>query len=170
MPFDRYREYIEAKESGDSKALKSAFGLFATEIRREAEDVKKYTDKREGNKATLPLGIVYFPFETIYTVVASDFRDLVAEIRRNHNVLITGPHSLCAIISSIRVCNRLFHQNENSTAVFEILQGFNGALNQLEEQIESTRKNLSAGQNHINGLGTRVNQVRIALQNLSKGS
>ena len=170
MPFDRYREYIEAKESGDSKALKSAFGLFATEIRREAEDVKKYTDKREGNKATLPLGILYFPFETIYTVVASDFRDLVAEIRRNHNVLITGPHSLCAIISSIRVCNRLFHQNENSTAVFEILQGFNGALNQLEEQIESTRKNLSAGQNHLNGLGTRVNQVRIALQNLSKGS
>lgn len=170
MPFDRYKEYIEAKESGDSTRVKSAFNAFATEINREVVDVKKYTDKREGNKATLPLGIMFYPFESIYAVVASDFRDLVAKTRKDHNVLITGPQTLCAIISSIRVCNRLFYQNQNSTAVFQILQKFNGSLNQLNDQIESTRRNLSAGQNHINDLGTRVNQVQIALQNLSKGS
>lgn len=170
MPLERFKEYTDAKQSGDSTEANRAYKKFETEIRREVQDLKKYIDKREGDKVTLPLGIVYYPFESIYEVVASDFKDLVAKSRKDDNVLIVGPHSLCAIISSIRLCNRLFYQNKNSTALFQILQDFNGEITNLNNQIEKTRSNLAAGQNHLNELDTRVNQVRIALQNLSKES
>jgi len=168
VPSDRFKAYIDAKESGSSQAIKSEFSKFETELKREASDVAKYTNKRCGDSQTLDLGILYFPFESIYSVVASDFSETVSKIRKEHNILVCGPNNLYSIIISIKLCNRLYLQNQNVDQIQRVLQGFQPEIVALTERINATEQNLNAGLNHLETLRTRVNAVQRSLSDLAQ--
>ncbi|MFM8234554.1 MAG: DNA recombination protein RmuC [Holophagaceae bacterium] len=168
IPADRYKDYIAARESGDAQKVKSEFNRFITALKNQASEVAKYTNKKSGDSQTLDLGILYFPFESIYSVVTSDFSDVVADIRRQHNIFICGPNNLASIIASIKVCNRLYLQNINSDQIQGVLLNFHGEIVSLTEEINGTERNLKAGLNHVKELKTRINAVQGSLSDLTQ--
>jgi DNA anti-recombination protein RmuC len=168
IPADRYKDYIAAKESGDSQKVKSQFNKFITALKDQASEVAKYTNKKSGDSQTLDLGILYFPFESIYSVVTSDFSEVVRDIRREKNIFVCGPSNLASIIASIKLCNRLYLQNINSNQIQEVLQNFQREIVLLTEKINDTEKNLKAGLNHVLALKTRIDAVRGSLSDLTQ--
>ena len=168
LPADRYKDYIAAKESGDSQKVKSQFNKFITALKDQASEVAKYTNKKSGDSQTLDLGILYFPFESIYSVVTSDFSEVVRDIRREKNIFVCGPSNLASIIASIKLCNRLYLQNINSNQIQEVLLNFQREIVLLTEKINDTEKNLKAGLNHVKGLKTRIDTVRGSLSDLTE--
>jgi DNA anti-recombination protein RmuC len=168
IPADRYKAYIAAKESGDSHKVRSEFNRFITALKDQASEVAKYINKKSGDSQTLDLGILYFPFESIYSVVTSDFSDTVTDIRKQDNIFICGPNNLAAIIASIKMCNRLYLQNKNSDQIQEVLQNFKPEIVSLSEKINETEKNLNAGLNHVKALKTRIDDVQKSLSDLTQ--
>jgi DNA recombination protein RmuC len=164
LPSETFKAYIDAKESESSQA----FSKFETELKREALAVAKYTNKRCGDSQTLDLGILYFPFESIYSLVTSDFSETVSKIRKEHNILVCGPNNLYSIIQSIKLCNRLYLQNKNAGQIQRVLQGFQPEIVLLTQRINATEQNLNAGLNHLEELKTRVRAVQRSLSDLAQ--
>ena len=150
---------MEARENNDDLVAFSK--NLENRIKSEAKDIKtKYIDA----PYTTDFGLLFLPVESLYAEVLR-IPGLFESVRREYNVIITGPTTVQAILNSLQMGFKTLSIQKRSSEVWEILGVVKKEFNNFGVILEKTHKKIQEAGNTIEQAMTRN---RVIEKKLSK--
>ncbi len=145
FPKEDYERLIEASNQADAEQVKAASKALAAAILKAARDIH---DKYIAPPATTDFGILFLPTEGLYAEVLRQ-AGLHDELQRKYRVLVAGPTTLSAILSSLRVGFQTLAIEKRAHEVWTVLGAvktefgkFGGVLEKVQKQLNTASKTL----------------------------
>ena len=154
FPQEDYLRLVEASEVGDAEAVKQAVTALGRAVTSSAKDIRdKYIDPPH----TTDFAIMFLPTEGLYAEILRN-PGLVEKLQRECRIVVAGPTTLAAILSSLQMGFRTLAIEKRSSEVWRILSAvktefgkFGGVLEKLGKQLDTARKTVEE-----TGVRTRV--------------
>ncbi len=151
FPLEDYHRLCDASRSGDEKAAAAARSAMLKRLESEAKDV---CEKYVAPPHSTDFGVLFLPVEGLYAEVMRD--PAVAEkLQREYRVVVAGPSTLAALLSSLRMGFRTLAIQQRGGEVWEILAGVRAEFARFGEAIDRARRQLSAAAASIEETGRR---------------
>lgn len=151
FPLADAQRLFSAQESGNPEAVKSARSGLETLIRREAKCI---SEKYICPPGTTDFAIMFLPSEALFAEVVRS-AELLDECHRQYKVMIAGPASLWAVLSSLRMGFRTLAIQTRAAEVqnrLEIVRNefvkFRGLLEKISKHLDSARDTLHSAEKH----------------------
>ena len=162
FPQEDYLRLIEAVQAGDAEAAKRC----AVQLERAVqEQAKRIRDKYIRPPQTTDFAVMFLPTESLYAEVAR--RDgLIERVQEKYRVLISGPATLCALLTSLQLGLRTVTLEKRSGEVLNALTAMRQDFGKLDESIQRMRQRLTQAEDELNGLEQRTRKVVKALDRL----
>ena len=149
FPLEDYQRLMEARENNED--LISFSKNLEMRIKAEAKDIKnKYID----TPYTTDFGLLFLPVESLYAEVLR-IPGLFESVRREYNVIITGPTTVQAILNSLQMGFKTLSIQKRSSEVWEILGVVKKEFNNFGLILEKTHKKIQEAGNTIEQAITR---------------
>jgi DNA recombination protein RmuC len=153
FPLEDYQRLMEARENNEDLMLFSK--NLETRIKAEAKDIKnKYID----TPYTTDFGLLFLPVESLYAEVLR-IPGLFESVRREYNVIITGPTTVQAILNSLQMGFKTLSIQKRSSEVWEILGVVKKEFNNFGVILEKTHKKIQEAGNTIEQAMTRSRAI-----------
>jgi DNA recombination protein RmuC len=161
FPKDVYDQYVDAIDTGDASAIKSKSSQFENTILAMAKDIStKYIFVPD----TTNFAIMFVPVENIYAEVIRR-SSLTQELRDKWNVLVTGPTTLGALLSSLQMGFRTLAIEKRSNDVWTTLGAVKTEFSKFGDLLEKAKKNIDTASATIEQLqGTRTKAINRKLR------
>lgn len=161
---DTYRHLQDAYESGDKAAITEAQKALAVRIRSEAADIR---DKYIVPPQTTDFGILFLPTEGLYTEAVR--LGLPDEIFRKYRIFITGPTTIAAMLSSLRMGFQSISIQKYSDQVWQILGEVRTEFNKFADALLKTQDKLHSASDELEKLvGTRTRMMQRRLNGVQQ--
>lgn len=145
FPLEDYQGLLDAADRGDVEATDRFSKALEVRVKAEAKDIMtKYLDP----PYTTDFGILFLPNEGLYAEVLRrpGFADV---LRREYRVIITGPTTIAAILSSLQMGFRTLAITKRSSKVWEVLGVVKKEFSTFGDLLEKTHKKLQEASNTI---------------------
>ena len=160
FPHEDYARLVEAAEVGDSDAVQKASAELARAVKKSAQDIRdKYLDPPH----TTDFGVMFLPTEGLYAEILRQ-GGLSEELQQTYRVVIAGPTTLSALLSSLRMGFRTLAIEKSASEVWRVLSAvrtefgkFGGFLDRVKSQLATASKTLEEA-------GTRTRQMEKRLK------
>lgn len=162
FPREDYERIKEASERVDKDEEQKAIrGLIRT-VSNEAKTIKlKYIAPPH----TTDFAIMFLPTEGLYAEVLRQ-PGLVEELRRDHNIIVAGPTTLSAILSSLRLGFQTLAIQERSSEIKNILAAVKTEFGKYHNALQLTQKQLNFASSNLEKASKRSQEVVHKLQSL----
>ncbi len=161
FPLEDYQRLMEARESNEDLVVFSK--NLETRIKAEAKDIKnKYIDA----PYTTDFGLLFLPVESLYAEVLR-IPGLFESVRREYNVIITGPTTVQAILNSLQMGFKTLSIQKRSSEVWEILGVVKKEFNNFGTILEKTHKKIVEAGNTIEQAMTRNSVLKKKLNKVT---
>ena len=162
FPKDVYDQYVDAIDTGDAAAIKSKSSQFENTILAMAKDIStKYISVPD----TTNFAIMFVPVENIYAEVIRRSKQLTQELRDKWNVLVTGPTTLGALLSSLQMGFHTLAIEKRSNDVWTTLGAVKTEFSKFGDLLEKAKKNIDSASATIEQLqGTRTKAINRKLR------
>ena len=153
FPMEDYVRLVDASEAGDTVALEEARKALVATVRKEATDIKKYISTPE----TTPFAILYLATEGLYAEITSS-KSAVVEKLQTDGVMIAGPSTITALLTSLAMGFRTMAINKKANEVWKVLGAAKMQYDKFGELLAKARKKVDeAGKvldeaDHRNGI------------------
>ena len=145
FPLADYERLVDAADTSDVDAVQAATQAFVRSVQVEA---KKIRDKYIAPPKTTDFAIMFLPTEGLYgEVLRAPGR--VTELLQRHRIVVAGPTTLAAILSSLRMGFRTLAIEKRSSEVWEVLAAvktefgkFGGVMDKLKRQLNTASKTI----------------------------
>lgn len=149
FPLEDYQKLMEARENNED--LNTFSKNLENRIKSEAKDIKtKYIDA----PYTTDFGLLFLPVESLYAEVLR-IPGLFESVRREYNVIITGPTTVQAILNSLQMGFKTLSIQKRSSEVWEILGVVKKEFGNFGMILEKTHKKIQEAGNTIEQAMTR---------------
>lgn len=149
FPLEDYQKLMEARENNED--LNTFSKNLENRIKSEAKDIKnKYIDA----PYTTDFGLLFLPVESLYAEVLR-IPGLFESVRREYNVIITGPTTVQAILNSLQMGFKTLSIQKRSSEVWEILGVVKKEFGNFGVILEKTHKKIQEAGNTIEQAMTR---------------
>ena len=161
FPKDVYDQYIDAIDAGNASEIQSKAKQFENTVIAMARDIKtKYISVPD----TTNFAIMFVPVENIYAEVIRR-SSLTQELRDKWNVLVTGPTTLGALLSSLQMGFRTLAIEKRSNDVWTTLGAVKTEFSKFGDLLEKAKKNIDTASATIEQLqGTRTKAINRKLR------
>ncbi len=148
FPQEDYLRLVEATEAGDVEAARRC----AAQLERAVlEQAKRIHDKYVRPPQTTDFAVMFLPTESLYAEVAR--RDgLIEKAQEKYRVLISGPATLCALLTSLQMGLRSCTLEQRSGEVLKALSGMKQDFARLDESVQRMRQRLSQAEAELDAL------------------
>lgn len=164
FPREDYEVLHDAYEKGDLELIEEARKNFTKGIRKFAQDINaKYIDPPN----TTDFAILFLPFESLYAE-ALRAAGLFESIQRELKVIITGPTTLSAILTSLQMGFRTLAIEKRSSEVWDILGLVKKEFADFGSLIDKTEKKLQEATNTIKRVGVRNRALNRSLKSVEE--
>lgn len=164
FPREDYEVLHDAYEKGDLELIEEARKSFTKGIRKFAQDINaKYIDPPN----TTDFAILFLPFESLYAE-ALRAAGLFESIQRELKVIITGPTTLSAILTSLQMGFRTLAIEKRSSEVWDILGLVKKEFAEFGGLIDKTEKKLQEATNTIKKVGVRNRALNRSLKSVEE--
>ena len=162
FPSEDYLRLIEAEESGDREAVRRC----AAQLERAVmEQAKLILDKYVCPPQTVDFAVMFLPTESLYAQAAR--RDgLIERAQEKYRVLIAGPATLCALLTSLQMGFRSVTLERRSAEVLATLAAMKRDFSGLEAAIQRARQRLVQTEEELDALEKRARKALNALDNV----
>lgn len=162
FPREDYERIKAASERVDKDDEQKAIrGLIRT-VSNEAKTIKlKYIAPPH----TTDFAIMFLPTEGLYAEVLRQ-PGLVEELQRDHNIIVAGPTTLSAILSSLRLGFQTLAIQERSSEIKNILAAVKTEFGKYHNALQLTQKQLNFASNNLEEASKRSQEVVHKLQSL----
>ena len=159
FPQEDYLRLVEAAEAGDAEGVKRC----AAQLERAVlEQARRIHDKYVRPPQTTDFAVMFLPTESLYAEVAR--RDgLLERIQEKYRVLVAGPATLCALLTSLQTGLRTVTLEKRSGEVLDMLAGMKEDFARFDESIQRMRQRLGQTEAELDGLEQRARKVVKAL-------
>lgn len=165
FPKDVYEQYLDAHESDDVERISMTSHQLEQIVKRMARDIR---DKYIEVPYTTDFGIMFLPFESIYAEVIRRTA-LVEYIQREYHVIVTGPTTLGAILTSLQMGFRTLAIEKRSSEVWTVLAAVKTEFGKFGGMLQKVQKNLeTAGMQLDEVIGKRTRAIERKLRQVQE--
>ena len=162
FPREDYERLLDAQERADAAALEAASRAIETRLRLEAKAVRA---KYLAPSHTTDFAILFVPTEGLYAE-ALRRPGLVEAMQREHKVMLAGPTTLLATLSSLQMGFRTLALQQRSAEVWQVLGAVKTEFAKFGEVLKKTREKLTQAADTIAAAETRTRQMGKALKSV----
>jgi DNA recombination protein RmuC len=145
LPQEDYIRIQDAADLGDAEATRLATEALARAIRVAAQDInRKYVKPPH----TTDFGIMFLATEGLYAEVVRQ-PALVDDLQQNHRIVVAGPTTLAALLSSLRMGFQTLAIEQQAVEVWRVLGGvklefgkFGDVLTKVKRQLETASRTI----------------------------
>ena len=164
FPQEDYLRLTEAVASGDrALAEKCAMQL----ERAVLEQAKLIRDKYIRPPQTADFAVMFLPTESLYAEIARR-NGLIERIQSRFRVLVSGPATLCALLTSLQMGFRTCTLERRSGEVLKTLAGMRQDFARFDESIQRARQRLAQTEAELDGLESRARKIIRAMNSLGE--
>ena len=156
FPIEDYHRLVEAWDAGDPAAVESARKGLRARIQGCARDIR---DKYVNPPLTTDFALLFLPVEGLYAEVLRD-PALFDQLRRQYQVVVVGPTTVSAILSSLQMGFRTLAIEKRTGEVWKILSAVKNEFGKFGLVLEKTQKKLQEASNTIETASHRSRQIQ----------
>ncbi|QPF72836.1 DNA recombination protein RmuC [Roseateles sp. DAIF2] len=152
FPREDYERLLEAQDRADAPAAEAAAKAIESRLRLEARTIR---EKYVAPPHTTDFAILFVPTEGLYAE-ALRRPGLVEALQREHKVMLCGPTTLLATLSSLQMGFRTLALEKRSAEVWEVLGAVKTEFGKFGEVLAKTKKKLEEAANTIDSAEVRT--------------
>ena len=162
FPQEDFLRLIEAQEAGDAEAVKRC----AAQLERAVlEQARRIHDKYIQPPQTVDFAILFLPTESLYAEVAR-LNGLLERIQEKYRVLISGPATFYALVTSLQLGLRSISLERRSGEVLRQLSAMKQDFESFGTSVQRMRQRLSQVSAELDTLEARSRRVVRAIENV----
>ena len=150
LPMEDYIRLTAAQDIGDMAGIQEARKALESRVISEAKDVSKYIHVPE----TTPYAILYLATEGLYAEILSSKNGVYEKIR-TMNVMVAGPNTITALLTSLSLGYRAIAVNEKASEIEKLLAVTRAQYAKFADSLSKTRKNLDAASKALDDVQKR---------------
>ena len=155
FPQEDYLRLVEARERGDREAAKQC----AAQLDRAVmEQARRIHDKYILPPRTVDFAVLFLPTESLYAEVAR-IEGLVERVQERHRVLISGPATFYALLTSVRMGLRSVTLERRSGEVLQKLAAMKQDFARFDDSVQRMRMRLAQTGQELDTLEGRARRV-----------
>jgi DNA recombination protein RmuC len=162
FPREDYERLVEAQERADPAGVEAAGKAIEGRLRAEARAIR---EKYVAPPHTTDFGIMFVPTEGLYAE-ALRRPGLVEGMQREHKVMLAGPTTLLATLSSLQMGFRTLALEKRSAEVWEVLGAVKTEFAKFGDVLAKTKKKLDEASSTIEAAQTRTNVMTRRLKSV----
>lgn len=162
FPREDYERLMQAHDQADAGAAELASRQLEARLKAEARSIR---DKYLAPPHTTDFALMFLPVEGLYAEAVRR-PGLVDELQRVHRVVIAGPTTLSAILSSLQMGFRTLAVERRSSEVWQLLGAvktefgkFGGVLAKTKEQLDRASSTLGSYEVRTRAIERRLRDV-----------
>lgn len=162
FPTEDYQRLQDAQDAADPARVEAAARALEVRVRLEAKTIaEKYIESPH----TTDFGLLYLPMEGLYAEVLRR-PGLFEALQRDHHVIVCGPTTLAALLSSLQMGFRTLAIEKRSSEVWSILSSVKSEFGRFGDVLANTKKQLQTVANSIDAAETRTRQIERKLKDV----
>jgi DNA recombination protein RmuC len=162
FPREDYERLLDAQERADVAAAEISGKAIEMRLRSEARTIR---EKYIAPPHTTDFGMLFVPTEGLYAE-ALRRPGLVEALQREHKVMLVGPTTLLATLTSLQMGFRTLALEKRSAEVWEVLGAVKTEFGKFGEVLAKTKKKLEEATNTIDAAETRTRMMGRRLKNV----
>ncbi|HEX7441433.1 MAG TPA: DNA recombination protein RmuC, partial [Caldimonas sp.] len=162
FPREDYERLVEAQELADRAGVEAAGRAIEARLRAEARTIR---EKYVAPPHTTDFGIMFVPTEGLYAE-ALRRPGLVESMQRDHKVMLTGPTTLLATLSSLQMGFRTLALEKRSAEVWETLGAVKTEFRKFGAVLAHTKKKLDEASKTIDAAEVRTRAMARSLRDV----
>lgn len=164
FPKEDFEWLVDAYEKDDPELIETHRAGFIRGIKKCAADISsKYIDPPN----TSDFAFLFLPFESLYAEVLRT-PGLFESIQRENRIIITGPTTLSAILSSLQMGFRTLAIERRSSEVWHLLGAVKTEFSNFGGILDKTQKKLQEASNVIEAAGRRSRAIERKLRDVQE--
>ncbi|MGL6112892.1 MAG: DNA recombination protein RmuC [Rubrivivax sp.] len=152
FPREDYERLLEAHERADAPAAEAAAKAIEQRLRFEARTIR---EKYVSPPHTTDFAILFVPTEGLYAE-ALRRPGLLEALQREHKVMLAGPTTLLATLTSLQMGFRTLALEKRSAEVWEVLGAVKTEFGKFGEILAKTKKKLEEASHTIDAAEVRT--------------
>ncbi|MFN3305081.1 MAG: DNA recombination protein RmuC [Roseateles sp.] len=152
FPREDYERLLDAQERADAPAAEAAGKAIESRLRLEAKTIR---EKYIGPPHTTDFGILFVPTEGLYAE-ALRRPGLLEGLQREHKVMLCGPTTLLATLTSLQMGFRTLALEKRSAEVWEVLGAVKTEFGKFGDVLAKAKKKLEEAGNTLDAAEVRT--------------
>ena len=165
FPIEDYYTLLAAYEAGDSVSADAAGKALENAIKKSAKDIhEKYINPPD----TSEIGLLFLPIEGLYAEAVR--RPALMEVlQREYQIIITGPTTLSAILSTISFGYRTMALEQRSGEIKKTLSAVKTEFGKFGDVLKKAQEKINKASEDIDELvGTRTRKINAKLKSFEE--
>ena len=160
FPQEDYLRLVEASEAGDAEQARRC----GMQLERAVmEQARRIHDKYIRPPQTTDFAVMFLPTESLYAEVARR-EDLIGRVQEKYRVLVSGPATLCALLTSVQLGIRSVTLERRSGEVLAMLSGMKQDFAGFDAAVQRMRQRLTQAEAELDTLERQARKAVRALE------
>jgi len=164
FPLNKYEDLQKSYDTADISAIRFNKNALKNEVKKEAKSISsKYIDTPN----TTDFAILFLPFESLYSEVMN--LSIAREIQSEYHIIISGPSTMSALLSSLSMGFKTLALQRNSAAIYDVLRGVQKEFVEFEKVLEKAQMQIdTAGKSMEKLVGVRTRAINRKLSKIEE--
>ena len=164
FPQEDYLRLQEASEEGDADAAQKAADALGRTLKQEAQ---KIHDKYLDPPGTTDFGVMFLATEGLYAEALRQ-PDLVPQLQQRFRIVVAGPTTLAAILSSLRMGFQTLAIEKRASEVWDVLGAVKTEFEKFGEVLGKVKRQLGTASRTISQAETRTRVMERKLRSVQQ--
>jgi len=152
FPQEDYLRLAEAAREGDADSVAQSTKEL---LRSVTQSAKTISDKYLNPPQTTDFAVLYLPTEGLYAEVLRQ-PGLISQLQQDHRVVASGPTTIAALLSSLRLGFRTLAIEKQASEVWQVLAAVKTEFGKFGGVLDKVKKQLATASNTIEETQTRT--------------
>ncbi len=162
FPVEDYERLLTAHENGTPEQIQAAQKALQDALRTEA---KRIASKYIAPPHTTDFAVMFLPTEGLYAEALRS-RGLTEELQEKQHILIAGPMTLTALLTSLQVGFRTLAIEKRSSEVWKLLSAVKTDFSRFAELLDAAQQKMRMASDSIEKATTRSRTIERKLRNV----
>jgi DNA recombination protein RmuC len=164
FPQEDYLRLVSAADAADLDAVEKATAALVRAVQSSAKEIaEKYLDP----PGTTDFAIMFLPTEGLYAEILRQ-PGLMEKLQQTSRVVVAGPTTLSAILSSLRMGFRTLAIEKRSSEVWNVLAAVKTEFGKFGDVLAKVKNHLDAASNTIDQTGVRTRAMKRKLREVEQ--
>jgi DNA recombination protein RmuC len=164
FPQEDYLKLVEAVDTADGDAVQKTTAALLRSVHSSAKEIR---DKYLNPPATTDFAIMFLPTEGLYAEVLRQ-PGQVEKIQQDYRIVVAGPTTLSAILSSLRIGFRTLAIEKRSSEVWKVLAAVKTEFGKFGHVLSTVKRQLNTASNTIEQTGVRTRAMERKLRTVQE--
>lgn len=162
FPMEDYLRLCDASDAADPEGIKAARKALEQHVLLQARAVSKYVEPPE----TTPFAVMYLATDSLYAEIVSSKENIVDRVHDEFKVLIAGPSTVTALLSSLAMGFRTAALNKKAGEVMDLLSAAKTQYEKFALALDTAKKRIDAASKGIDDAQKRNDIILKNLRNV----